>query len=297
MNTMTFYGLLSRLLIISFLFVLTACPPSTQDDVTPAVTATALSDANELSKVMIIPDATLEQGSPPPVTTASDTPKLSTSTPEVNAISGQDATFSLNYSNAAGNITVIYIQFEGSDYYFRVPISSNSGTNGTIKVPMRIPEKYTAVSNGKSFTRFCCFAASAQGTRQAQLCNNNFTSNLLPKPGKGTATISGRNYEATAVCDMDLGGFGKAYGILINDTQFIALYNLKRGAGNQLVDIINGNYTIESGVPWAGYFDGTNFYFSVSGSASYNGSAVSVSGRFADMDGRQISVSAAGNCQ
>ena len=270
------------------------------NDVDPSGTdGIVLTDPNELSKVMIIPGATLEKGTPPPVTNTPDTPKLSTPSPEVSAISGQDATFSIDYSNAIGNITIIYIQFEGADSYFKIPISGNSGTNGRITLPMRIPKEYvTAAPSGKSFHRFCCFAASAKGTRQASLCNNNFTSNLPPRPGKGTVNIGGRAYDATAVCEMDLGGYGKAYGILLNGgSQFIALYNLNRG-NSQLVDIVNGNNDPTSGVPCALYLDGTNLYGSLSGSASYNGKVVSVSGQFEELSSsRRISISASGNCQ
>jgi len=276
---------------------LQGCPGGKGD---PEPSGTVITDPNELSKVMLIPGATLEKGTPPPVTTTPDTPKLSTISPEVNAISGQEAIFSLNYSNAVGKITVIYIQFEGADSYFKIPISGNSGTNGTIRIPMKIPEKYTARPSGNSFGRFCCFAGnSASVMRQAALCNNSFTSILPPPPGKGTVNIGGRNYDATAVCDLPFGAFGRGYAISISPTEAIIFYNMNQGT-NQL-----GNYrdlidNSQSGVvssPFALYVNGTSLYYSLSGTATANGKKVSTSVRLEDFDGRQINLTASGNCQ
>lgn len=288
---------LSRLLICTLLIGLSQCKKT---DVDP--TGTTLTDPNELSKVMIIPGATLEQGTPPATTKTPNAPQISTSTPEISTISGQDATFSINYSNVAGSITFIYLQFDGSDYYFKIPISGNSGSKGSISIPMRIPDTYTitpASGTKSSMGRFCCWASTATAKEiqnSSGLCGNNFSSTLPPRPGKGTVTIGGRDYDATAICELDLGGLGKGYGIEISDDQIVILYNLKRGT-SQLVDILNGNSSVSSGVPWAAYFNGSNIYYSTSGSANYNGSVVSVSGSFADFSGNRTSISAAGNCQ
>ena len=293
--------LLTRLLIFAFLFSLSYCKPG--GGVDPAATSgTVLTDPNELSKVMIIPGATLEQGTPPAATPTSNPPQISTPTPEVSTISGQDGSFSINYSNVVGNITFIYLQFDGASYYFKIPISGNSGSRGSITIPMRIPDTYTITPYGgstKSAGHFCCWTATATAKEiqnSSSLCGNNFSSTLPPRPGKGTATVGGKSYDATAICELDLGGFGKGYGIQINDNQLIILYNLKRG-NSQLVDIINGNYNTSSSVPWAAYCDGSNIYYSTSGTAKYSGSVVSVSGSFADFSGNRTSISAAGNCQ
>lgn len=292
----TYYSLLKRLLIVSLLLGLSHCKKSTDD---PTINnGIELTDPNEISKVMVIPGATLVQGSPPPVTNTSDTPRLSTPTPDVSTISGQDGNFTINYSNVVGTITIIYIRFEGADSYFRVPISGNTGPSGQITLPMRIPEKYTITGGRQSNIsggRFCCYAATASA-KQVALCNNSFNSVLPPRPGKGAVVIGGTSYDATAVCNMDLGSF-KGYGILFGDSKFIALYNLKSGT-NQLVDIVNGNKGPSNGVPCALYMDGSNFYGGVSGNATYNGKVVSVSGLFEDLNSnRRITVSASGNCQ
>lgn len=287
--------LLKRIVLISFVLGFSHCKKEAADP--SGSDAIVLTDPNEISKVMLIPGATLLQGSPPPVTNTSDTPRLSTATPEVSTISGQDGTFTINYSNVVGTITVIYIQFENATTYFKIPISGNSGANGQISIPMRIPPSYSIVGQGSTSRagRFCCFASTASA-RQVALCNNNFNSVVPPRPGKGAVTIGGRAYDATAVCNMDLGSF-KGYGILFGDNKFVALYNLRSGT-NQLVDIINGSKGPADGVPCAAYLDGSNFYGAISGSATYNGKVVSVSGLFEDFGGSQrINLSASGNCQ
>ncbi|WP_288425796.1 hypothetical protein [uncultured Spirosoma sp.] len=291
----TSYSLAKQLLIVSLLLGLSQCKKSSVDPTES--NGIELTDPNEISKVMVIPGATLVQGTPPPTTNTSDTPRLSTATPDVSTISGQDGTFTINYSNVVGTITVIYIRFEDADSYFKIPLSGNSGSSGQITIPMRIPEKYSIVGSGSknSAGRFCCFASTASA-REVALCNNSFNSVVPPRPGKGAVNIDGKSYDATAVCNMDLGSF-KGYGIVFGDDKFIALYNLRSGT-NKLVDIVNGSKGPTDGVPCAAYLEGSNFYGGVSGTATYNGKVVSVSGVFEDYYGNsQINVSASGNCQ
>lgn len=131
----------------------------------------------------------------------------------------------------------------------------------------------------------------------AGICSNPKDEDPSPggnDEGKASVTINGKTYKGEAVCDINYGGMGKAYGILINDTEMLLLYNLKQGS-NSLTDVINGNSDIYK-VPWAAYFDGSDFYFSTSGSATLNGRVVSGSAKVENDGGDRKTISASGNC-
>ena len=284
-------------------FLLLLCLSQCQKkDVTP--TETVLTDPNEISKVMVIPGATLEKGSPPAITNTYAAPVLTTSTPDVVAISGQEATFSLNYSAVDGNITTIYFQIEGSDYYFKIPISTNSGSNGTINIPFKIPETVVVPNQNYvgqqkySLTTSCCFAATSKGA-VSKLCGNKFTSLLPPASGKSKVSINNSAFEGTALCDLDFAPYGKGYAIMIGQDQAIVLYNLKPGLnllGNFEGLIRSSIYTT---APFAYYVNGsTSVYGSVSGTANVSGKTVSTSMIVKKLgDNQQISIGATGNCQ
>ncbi|GAB3643531.1 hypothetical protein GCM10027423_41680 [Spirosoma arcticum] len=145
------------------------------------------------------------------------------------------------------------------------------------------------------------FATTYNGACKS-IGGNCFTSNLPPRPGKGTASISGQSYDATAVCDIDFAPYGKGYGILIGQEKAIILYNMRQGTNQlgdfeKLIDDSNGDIPTS---PFAAFFDisSSAFYFSVSGTATVSGKTASASGVFKEVGGsRQISVSASGNCQ
>lgn len=259
---------------------------------------TGLTDPNEITKVLVIPGATVEQGNPPAVTKTGNEPVLSTPTPTVETVSGLDGTYTLNYSNVTGTITAIYIQFDGATSYLKIPISGSTGKSGQIRVPMRMPDdKYTARPSGISF---CTFALISNGACQSK-CTNSFTSQLPPRPGKGQVNVGGRSVDATAACDLDFGAFGRGYVILTGQGSGVVLYNMRSGT-NQLANFetMAASDRYGDSVPFAGYVDENgNVYFSVSGSATVSGKTASVSGIFKNLlsSGQQISVSAAGNCQ
>ncbi len=271
------------------------------EDVTAQEQGQGLTDPNEITKVVVIPGATVEQGNPPAVTRTGNEPVLSTPTPTVETISGLETTYTLNYANVTGTITTVYIQFEGASNYLKIPVSGNTGRNGQINIPMRMPaDKYTARPSG---TSFCTFALMANGGCQSK-CSNEFASRLTPRPGEGRANVNGQSVNATALCDFNFAPYGRGYAIMIgqNQDRAIVLYNMRQGS-NQLGNfdnlVSNANGTIPT-TPFAAYFDVSSsaFYFSVSGSATASGKTVSASGVFRELGGsRQISISASGNCK
>ncbi len=274
------------------------CSKNTSNDVAPGSDVQTLSDPTEISKVVVIPGATLETGTPPPSTpTKAGTPVLSTPTPELSTISGQEATLTLNYSNAVGGINYIYVQFDGASVYFKIPIA-NSGTAGTIKIPVRVPEK-VELANFKCYS-MTTFATTYNGACRELTRGNCLSASLPPRPGKSKVSIGGKSYDGTAACDLNFGQFGRGYGILINDSQFVVLYNMRQG-NNQLGDFEAMASNSGSGVPsspFALYFDGTTIYYSTSGTATAGGKTVSTSVTLKELTGsRRISVSATGNCQ
>jgi len=254
-----------------------------------------LKTPNEISKVLVIPDAIKEDGNPPQATNTPNAPVIVNQTPEISGISGEEQLMKFEYRNASSNITNIYIQIEGADSYFRIPVSGNTGKSGIVSIPYQIPPQYTVpYDNCKSvFGGFMTFANGACVSIGDKSC---FSSYPPPRPGKAGGSVNGQTFSANAVCEIFLPGFGKAFGIVTDDGRMIVLYNLKNG-GNQLRDPFDDNSDITT-TPWAGYVDVSgNIYFSTSGSAGYNGRVVSVSGTFVDFNGLSARVSASGNCQ
>ncbi len=276
---------------------------SAQKSVTISVQAAAtvqvLNNPNEISRVMIIPGSTLESGTPPAVTTTPGTPVITFPNQVVNGISGQDTYLTINYSGATEGITVIYVQLIGADSYFKIPLNQATGSSGTINIPIRIPEKYTI----PTCAQLDAWAATSnyQITKCGRTTRRNCLSfDPLSDPGKGKANIGGQDYNATAVCDLDFGQFGRGYGIQMSNGGVIVLYNMKQGSNQlgNLENLIDNSPTGNITVPFAFYSDGSTAYWSVSGTATASGKKVSASGVFREVGGsRQISISASGNCQ
>lgn len=291
--------LLRSTLLLGLMFAFAACPGGKDKEPNPIESAVTLTSAEEISKVMVVPGAKLEQGSPPAENNISAAPTVTTPTPEVSAISGQDMYVTFNYSNAVSNITYIYIQLVGTNSYFKIPINQNTGSNGTINIPIRIPEN-KIIPNCSSTTYEAFFLTANGACRKVGGQRKCFTSNLKPVAGKGKATINGQTYDATAVCGLDFAPYGTGYGISIGNSQFIIFYNMSTG-GNVLGDFIEmseNSYDVPKS-PFALYFDGTNVFVSKSGVASVNGGVVSTTLTVQDLfeGGRNITLSASGNCQ
>ncbi|WP_020600078.1 hypothetical protein [Spirosoma panaciterrae] len=286
-------GLASKIrlsIVLVALMVWQGCTKS-GDGVTPGKD---LTDSKEISKVMVFPDATRETGTPPAETKTSTTPVITNTTPEITGVSGLEMGLTMKYSNAVGNINYIYVQVNGASDYFKIPVKSTSGTSGVITVPFKIPDNVNIPScSGSQLT---IWATTYNGACKRIDNTTCFTSKVPPARGQGNASIGGKNYNTTAVCDIKLPGYGTGYGILINDTQMIVLFNLKQGY-TSLVDLVNGNYDPSSGVPWAGYLNETDLYFSTSGTVSYNGKVISVSASLESFEGKRLKITASGNCQ
>jgi hypothetical protein len=252
------------------------------------------SDAQKVGAALVMPSGTQSKtGTPPAPSQSPQAPRVSATVSELPTTNGGAENISVPYNNLNGGLGGAYAQVEGASSYFDIPVQGNAPSSGVITLPVGLPEN---LNSGSFVLVYCIYDRSG---RVSNVLRVRFTISRVepPQPGEGRVTIGGRTYDATAICEIDLGGYGKAYGILIGQTQFVALYHLKRGS-NQLNDVVNGTYDPFDGIPWAGYFDGSNFYFSTSGTASYNGRSVSMSARMEDaFSNRQISLSAAGNCE
>lgn len=285
-------------LVSGIICFLTACPSSKTLDPSSSI----LTTPNEISKVLVIPDATLEKGSMPAASNVAGQPSITISNPQMNGISGQDMYLDINYSNVPSSITNIYLQIDGADSYFNIPIKTATRSAGTMSIPIQIPERYELPDCRNSPYSAYALYYNASGTKKVSEITSTsrpcFTSVLPPVAGKGKANIGGTNYDATALCDLNFAPYGKGYAIKVGQNQYVILYNMLQG-GNQI-----GNFRSLSAStsfpqsPFALYTDGSNVYTSVSGSASVKGKVVSTSLRVENIiSGGQINITASGNCQ
>ena len=109
------------------------------------------SDADALSRVLIIPDAQQRNGEPPPPSNTPTAPSIDGGTEEINSSNGSTPQLPLDYESAV-DLAGCYIWIQGSRIYFDVPYNESSGRSGRITIPVGIP---TNVGQG-SFTVIYC---------------------------------------------------------------------------------------------------------------------------------------------
>lgn len=288
------HTLVSRLMVALLLVSLSQCKKG--DDVSPNLIDP--SDAKKVGAALIMPDGTqTKDGNPPAPSTSTQAPKVTPGATDKSTANGSTETLPVPYSNLNGGIGGVYIQIEGASTYFDIPVQGNAPASGTINLPVGIPEN---INSGSFSMAYCIYDRSG---RVSNIIRIRFTIRRTEplSPGKGTATIGEKSYNATAICDLNIPPYGKGYVIQMSSSQFIAFYNMRSGSntlGNFETLLANSSTGVPSG-PFALYFDDSgNLYSSVSGSATTNGKTVSASVTMKDLyTGRQVSLSAAGNCQ
>lgn len=280
---------------ITFLLLFSQSCNTFKNDVSPADKLIDASDAKSVGEALILPSGTSTvQGTPPTPSTSTQAPKVTSGETQKTTSNGSNETINFQYSNVNGNLSGVYFQVEGSPVYYNTPINgSSSSRTGAITLPIGIPNN---ISNGTFSIAICIYDSSGRVSNiiRVRVVVTRFET---PAAGKANAIINGQTFSAEAVCDFDMGSGMRGYGILVGNTGMIVLYNLKQG-NNTLLDIVNGNINAQSQV-WAGYMDikSGELYYSVNGSASYNGKVVKVSGTFAPFSSsKRISISATGNC-
>jgi hypothetical protein len=282
---------IARILLFTVFIAMFNCQKP--KDVDPAENLISPTDAKKVGEALIMPSGTeTKTGTPPSPSTSAQAPKVSSTTTEVPTANGATETTKVNYSNLNGSIGGAYAKVENSPTYYDIPLRGNAPSSGSISIPIGIPDN---IDSGSFTLIISIYDANGRVSNVIRI-RYTITRFTQPAAGKGSVNIGGKTYTATAVCDINFGGYGNAYGILVNETQLVMLYNLRQGS-NQIYDAIDDdNFDIERN-SWAAYFDGTEFFFSKSGSATYNGKVVSTTAQFDNFDGKRVSISASGNCQ
>lgn len=262
-----------------------------------------LTTPDEISKVLVIPDAERIEGPLPAGQTPNGHITLTNETPEISGISGEDMIVSYRYRYNTANVTspikYLILYLEGASSYFKIPVKT-VGQSGLIQVPIKVPSGYTIPAENDQVKR-CEIKLGKCTINGANSCYPDPTCikgiGLAPRPGKGQSTIDGKTYEATAICDFLVPGFGRGTVIRMDDGKMIILYNVKQGSF-QLNNYENIADPFDNNTPYALYFDSaTNIYYSTSGYVTSKGKVVSVSMVVKDFDGYSKQVSAIGNCQ
>ena len=119
------------------LALLSACHNNTVDPTDQRIDP---SNANALSRVLVMPDGTqMLTGAPPASSALSAAPVLTSLQTQVTASNGSTTPLSFSYGNVDDNLGGYYVQVIGADAYFRVPHSGQSSSIGWIYLPIGLP--------------------------------------------------------------------------------------------------------------------------------------------------------------
>lgn len=286
-----------KIFVVGLILVIEGCKKNELD------ISKELTTPDEISKVLVIPDAEKIEGPLPAGQTPNGHIILTNETPEVSGISGEDMVVSYRYRYNTANVTspikYLILYLEGSSRYFKIPVKT-VGQSGLIQVPIKVPSGYTIPFENDRVKR-CeiklgrCTINGANSCYPDPICIKGIA--LPPRPGKGQSTIDGKTYQATAICDFSVPGFGRGTVIRMDDGKIIILYNVKQGSF-QLNNYENITDPFDNITPYAIYLDSaTNIYYSTSGSVTSKGKVVSVNMIVKDFDGASKQISAIGNCQ
>lgn len=262
-----------------------------------------LNSPDEISKVLVIPDAERIEGPPPSGSANNGHVTLTNQTPEISGISGENMIVSYKYQYATPTtepIKYLILYIEGASSYFKIPIKT-VGQSGTLQIPVKIPSGYSIPYDNQGVKK-CEIRLGRCTVNGSNSCYNDPTCikgvGLPPKAGTGKSTIDGTAYDATALCDLEYGDYGKGYAIMMGTDKIIILYNLGQGSF-QLNNFENIDDPFENRTPVALFFDASSgsFYYSISGYATVKGKVVSVNMVMKDLDGYVKQISAIGNCK
>lgn len=259
-------------------------------------------DAKAVSKVLIMPDGTQTTlGNPPSPSTDTRAPKVTGQPSTIPTQNGNAENIGFQYSNLNGGVRSVYVQVEGADTYYNVPINNpNINGSGRITLPISLPE---TLGSGNFYLGYCVVDYSG---RISNIIRTGFNitrvAPINPAVGNGSFVVNGQTFNGQTQCDV-----AKQYGnyldvdlILSDNGQSVFLYNMKPGS-NVLVDPFNTpNFSLQKD-PWIGYLSGGgngNGYYSKSGTVTKSGNKVSFSSLlYIPLSSSTISIRGAINCQ
>ncbi|MDN5199786.1 hypothetical protein QQ008_00390 [Fulvivirgaceae bacterium BMA10] len=105
-----------------------------------------ISDPNVVSESIVIPNATIVEGTPPASSTDPDAPSLNESEDPFGAVSGNS--FYLNPDINAGEIAGVYFQIDGAENYFDIPVTNSTGRFDKSNTGSRLFQNARRTNNG-----------------------------------------------------------------------------------------------------------------------------------------------------
>jgi hypothetical protein len=154
-------GLLSLVM-----YVFAGCFPD-HSDLVPIVNVDP-SDARALAQVLILPDGSSRRSNGFPSPTNGPAPTVRAINPLVFSSNGGTIPLVFGYSNVSSGIGGCYVQVIGAEAYFDIPRASpNSGSSGTISVPLGIP---TNVLSGRFCIRIMIYDGAGRISNIAESC-------------------------------------------------------------------------------------------------------------------------------
>lgn len=118
------------------------------------------SDIDALSQVLIFPDGTNRStGVPPSPSSSTTAPTVDNPLNLITSSNGSTAPLEFSYDQVDGNLAGCYVQIPGTNNYVTVPYNSNSGTSGSLAVPVGIPAN---ILEGSFDLNFCVYDNSGQ---------------------------------------------------------------------------------------------------------------------------------------
>jgi hypothetical protein len=191
-----FMNTLSRVAAVFSLFVvLASCSKKSEEKkIDP-------SNSNELQSVLVIPNGTLTSGTPPPTTTGTSRPSISSNQSSGSVTSGGQVNIPFSYSSASGGYTNCYVQVNNAtNGYIRIPTPS-SNTSGTINIPITVPSN---VNSGQFCITYCIADAQNRVSNYMTFCVDV----TAPVTGGGGSGVGTGNFKVDGVTNS---GYCSAY--------------------------------------------------------------------------------------
>ncbi|OWY21705.1 hypothetical protein C7N43_09115 [Sphingobacteriales bacterium UPWRP_1] len=127
-------------------------------------------DPNAISSVLILPSGSnREDGTPPPPSSQSSAPDVTSSISDITSSNGATAPLLFNYSGVNGNLGGCFLQVTGADDYFNIPYTGSSSSSGQLQVPIGIPSN---VDSGEFCISFCVYDIQNRISNVYNVCIN-----------------------------------------------------------------------------------------------------------------------------
>jgi hypothetical protein len=126
---------------------------------------------NEIGPALIFPDGAIQNsGTPPSPTGSAESPTVTSPVDNITSSNGGTVPLGFGYDNVNGNLGGCYVAVEGySGTYWDVPYGSNSGTSGSLQLPVGIP---TDADEGTFCVDFCVYDQQNRVSNIQRVCVN-----------------------------------------------------------------------------------------------------------------------------